>query len=101
MPVVYEPEKITVYIFGESLKLRSKRTLTSKAFDLLIDAILEFPRSSNVFFWKRQTSFFVRFTVWSNADLEPILNMLVLISNLNPNGSVNCFTDEKIIYKTE
>lgn len=100
--ISYEPKKITLYIHGVQLKLRSKRTLTSKAFDVLIDTIIAMPHSSDVFFFKKSTSFFVRFTVWSNDDLEPILNILVLISNLNPTkGHVEMFTDEKIIYKNE
>ena len=103
MPVVvYEPKTVTYFIHGTNLKLRSIRTLSSKAFDVLIDTILSLPHSSSVFFWRKQTSFFVRFTVWSNDNLEQILNILVLISNLNPTkGHIEMFTDEKIIYKTE
>lgn len=98
---IYEPETITVYIHATNIKLRSNRTLSSQAFDKLLDIIIYFPHSSDVFFWKKSTSFFVRFTIWSNADLEKIINMLIVIQNINPNGVIECFTDEKIIYKTK
>ncbi len=102
MTVKYVPETTTFFVHGTGLKLRSKRTLTSKAFDLLVDTILALPHSSDVFFFKKSTSFFVRFKEYSKFDLEPVLNILVLISNLNPTkGNIEMFTDEKIIYKTE
>lgn len=101
MPV-YEPDTITIYIHATNIKLRSKRTLSSKCFDVLVDTVIALPHSTNIFFWKRQTSCFLRFTVYSKCDLSAVLNLLVLLSNLNPSkGNIECFTDDKIIYRNE
>ena len=98
---VYQPETHTIYILATGLKLRSKRTLTHRAFDSLLDLILSLPHCFDIFFWKRTSSFFIRFTTWTNTDLEKILNLLIVIQTLNPvKGQVECFTDKNIIYST-
>lgn len=98
----YEPEYKKFYIIANGLKIRSKRTLTFKAYDKLIDTITNLPHSAKIFFWRSSTSFFIRFSEFSKCDVSDILKILVIIAGLNlNNGSINFFTDTQIIWQYE